>query len=273
MFSARLGVVFVFFMIKFFCRLCTFVLLYQRLRFCSGVFGITLGLEIELGGIDGVLPSNVGCGSYRRHGVEVGEGHPDCEDGVFLSEALRAGNLVAATASDLASDPELTAADNAREDGKEYHFGDGSGWFVHDEADGASDDDEERNGPDVEGYCLAFGHRAVDFGGYLEQEEGEDEGEDDEGHDFHGDGGERVHECYVGFGAHECEEDGREDGDGDVGDDGEGGESRNASTQHSGDDGGGGCCRAEDTDECSLRDVGAEGEEAEVDGDSTDDLH
>lgn len=82
--------------------------------------------------------------------MEVGESHPDGEDGVFLSESLCAGYPVAASPADLSSDPELEAAHDAREDGEEHHFGNGFGRFVHDEAYGATHNNEERDCPDVE---------------------------------------------------------------------------------------------------------------------------
>ena len=50
------------------------------------------GGEGELGGIEDVLPDDVGCGAKRRKRIEIGLCHPDAEGGVFLSESLSGGD-------------------------------------------------------------------------------------------------------------------------------------------------------------------------------------
>lgn len=113
----------------------------------------------------------------------------------------------------------------------------------------------------------------VDFRGYFQQDEGEDEREDYQRHHLGGDGGKCFHEWDFGFRAHEGEEYRGKNGDGDVGDDGECGQAWDASSKHSGDNRG---CRggwAEDADECALGEVGAEWQEGEVESHCAYDLH
>ena len=73
----------------------------------------------------------------------------------------------------------------------------------------------------------------VDFRGYFQQDEGEDEREDYQRHHLGGDGGKCFHEWDFGFRAHEGEEYRGKNGDGDVGDDGECGQAWDASSKHS----------------------------------------
>ena len=47
-----------------------------------------VGDDEELGGVEEVLPYDVGCGAEGCHRVEVGLRHPDAERGVLLSEGL-----------------------------------------------------------------------------------------------------------------------------------------------------------------------------------------
>ena len=46
----------------------------------------------ELGGIEDVLPDDIGCRAERGEGVEIGLSHPDAEGGVLLSEGLSGGD-------------------------------------------------------------------------------------------------------------------------------------------------------------------------------------
>lgn len=50
--------------------------------------------EIELGGVEYVLPNDIKARSEGSDGIEVGRANPDGEDSVFLSERLSASNGV-----------------------------------------------------------------------------------------------------------------------------------------------------------------------------------
>ena len=86
------------------------------------LYASTFGLDIELCGIDYVLPSDVGCRPYRCHGMEEGQCHPYRQHGVFLSQSLRSGYTVAASPSDNPAYDELRTADYQREERHYNHF-------------------------------------------------------------------------------------------------------------------------------------------------------
>ena len=65
-----------------------------------GFDAVTFVFLPQLPRVDDVLPHDIGGRAYRGDGVDIGEGHPNGKDGVFLPESLSAGDAVVVTLSD-----------------------------------------------------------------------------------------------------------------------------------------------------------------------------
>ncbi len=107
-------------------------------------------LFIDLIGVHEVLPDNVGRGSYGGDGVEERLGHPDSEDGIFLSERLAASGGVAEPSPDTPPDDELNKADRQSDKSEPQFHRPRNIAQVDDESRGASDRDDQRRQPHVE---------------------------------------------------------------------------------------------------------------------------
>ena len=225
-------------------------------------------LSPELEGIDDVLPQDVSGGGDGGQGVQVCLGHPDGEDGIFLSEALSRRYGVAVVFAYASACEELQAA-------QDEGYGQQSclrlvcrAVVANHEVHGCSRHDGERRCPQVKSQPGDAEQCLVYFGRPVSQRDCGKQGEDEQGEYLPADKpcGLDERQRFVRSRKREVYRDG--DGDGDVAEKYVSGEEADITAEHTRDDGCGRCRGREYAQHRTLCNDAVEGEQQAVQPDA-----